>query len=246
MRFGTVLFDCDSTLAALEGVDELAGEHRDAIARLTDRAMRGEIPLESVYGERLALARPTRSAIEALGERYIAALVPDAREVVAALTAEGIAVRIITGGLLPAVRPLARMLGLPDEHLAAVGVRFGPEGDYADYDAGSPLARSGGKRAIVEGWLPSLPRPIMMVGDGVTDLEVKPLVDRFVAFAGIVARPAVIDAADVVIHARSLAPVLALALDGEPPRDPRTRPLLERGRSLLGARPAASPSSAPR
>ena len=35
LRFRTVLFDCDSTLADVEGIDELGREHRAAVA---DRA----------------------------------------------------------------------------------------------------------------------------------------------------------------------------------------------------------------
>ena len=102
-KFRTVLIDCDSTLSAIEGIDELAVHHRADVERLTDDAMRGRIPLEQVYGRRLELVQPTRAALDALGRQYIARLVPDARETVAALQAAGVDVRIISGGLLPAV-----------------------------------------------------------------------------------------------------------------------------------------------
>ena len=82
-RFRTVIFDCDSTLSAIEGIDELAVHCRENVAQLTDAAMRGVIPLEEVYGRRLDLVRPTRAAIVALGLQYVARLVPDARETVA-------------------------------------------------------------------------------------------------------------------------------------------------------------------
>jgi len=64
-RFRTVLFDCDSTLSAIEGIDELAVHCRDDVEQLTDAAMRGRIPLEEVYGRRLRLVQPTRAAVEA-------------------------------------------------------------------------------------------------------------------------------------------------------------------------------------
>ena len=70
--YGTVVFDCDSTLSAIEGVDELGaitGVGREAIAALTERAMLGAIPLEQVYGARQALLEPDRAAIEELGRR---------------------------------------------------------------------------------------------------------------------------------------------------------------------------------
>ena len=52
----------------------------------------------------------------------------------------------------------------------------------------------------------------LLVGDGVSDLAAACEVDLFVAFAGVVARPAVVEAAPVVITAPTLAPILALAL----------------------------------
>jgi phosphoserine phosphatase len=224
-RFATVIFDCDSTLSAVEGIDELAGPHREASSALTNAAMRGELRLEDVYGRRLELIRPSRAQIEALGRLYVERLVPDARETIAALRAEGIAVRIVSGGLLPAVRAVARAVDVPDEHVAAVDVWFDPRGAFAGWDSHSPLASSFGKRAQLERWN-GMPRPVMIVGDGITDLEARPPADIFVAFAGISARDPVLAGADAVIRIRSLAPVLRLALGEDEPRTLEARALL--------------------
>lgn len=232
-RFASVIFDCDSTLSAIEGIEELSHGHREEIARLTESAMRGEVPLEDVYRRRLELVRPTRDQVNALGEHYIRALVPDARETVAALLAENIEVRVMSGGIRQAVIPLALALGLPERAVAAVDVHFDENGDYIGFDQASPLTRSGGKRIVLERWLPELSRPIMVVGDGATDLEARPPADRFVAFSGVVERPAVIDAADDVVRTPSLAPVLVLALGGVTPRDLAAREVFDLGRSLL-------------
>jgi phosphoserine phosphatase len=229
----TVLFDCDSTLSTLEGIEELAAEHRAEVVALTEAAMRGAVPLEQVYARRLALVRPTLGAVEAIGRRYVETLVEDAREVVAALAAEGVSVRIISGGVRQAVLVLGRALGLPDSHVAAVDLRFDAAGRYAGFDAASPLARSGGKAAAIDAWLPAVARPAMLVGDGAADLEAAAAVDLFVAYAGVVPRPAVLAGADAVIASRSLAPVLPLAL-AAPPRDPRYRDLWQKGVELIG------------
>lgn len=232
-RYGSVIFDCDSTLSTIEGIEELAHDHRDEIARLTEAAMRGEIALEDVYARRLDLVRPTRAQIDALGERYVQALVTDARDTIVALASEGIEVRVMSGGIRQAVLALAIALGLSQDAVAAVDVYFDASGDYAGFDQHSPLARSGGKRTVLERWLPELPRPIMLVGDGATDLEARPPADTFVAFAGVVERQAVIEAADDVVRAPSLAPVLVLALGGVAPRDLAARAVFELGRSLM-------------
>jgi hypothetical protein len=73
-----------------------------------------------------------------------------------------------------------------------------------------------------------------MIGDGATDLEAKPAVDAFVAFAGVVYRAPVVAAADYVIRERSLAPVLPLALGGQRPAAPSAQQLFDRGVKILG------------
>jgi phosphoserine phosphatase len=231
VRFASVVFDCDSTLAAIEGIDQLAAGHRNEVAALTDAAMRGEVPLEAVYGRRLELIRPDRAAIERLAALYLDALVPDARGTVAALQAAGVSVYIVSGGLVPPVAAVARALGVPRENVAAVGIRFGDDGEYAGFEAESPLARQDGKRSVIAAWVPPVPRPSLLVGDGATDLAARPAVDAFAAYAGVVARDAVLAEADVVLIHPSLAPVAALALDESPA--PMYDDLLARGRALL-------------
>jgi len=234
-RFGTVIFDCDATLSQIEGIEELGREHRAAIEELTDAAMGGVVPLEEIYGRRLALARPNRARVEEVGRMYFERIVPDAQETIAALHAEGINVRIISAGVRQAVMMLAEKLGVHDDEVAAVQIYFDEAGEYQAFDVHSPVAAAGGKRRVIEEWQPGMNHPVMLVGDGATDLEAKPVVDLFVAFAGVAHRPSVVALADVVIRARSLAPVLPLALGGEAPADPAARKLYDRGVELLGS-----------
>ena len=191
--------------------------------------MSGQLPLEQIYARRLALARPNRQRVEDLGRLYVERLVPDAREVVAALADNEVDVRIVSSGVRPAVLTLSRSLGVPDDRVAAVDLRFDAAGEYDAFDD-SPLVASGGKVAILAGW--QLNRPVMMVGDGMTDLETRPVVDLFVAFAGVAARPRVMAGADVVLTDLSMAPVLSLALDRPPEHEP-ARSIYERGLSML-------------
>ncbi|CAN5639728.1 phosphoserine phosphatase [soil metagenome] len=227
------MFDCDSTLCAIEGIDELAAGQRMEVAALTDAAMRGELPLEAVYARRLELIRPDRSRIEALARQYVETLVPDARDVVRALHAEGIDVRIMSGGLLPAVRATADALGIAHDRVAAVGIRFAADGTYAGFDEAAPLARSGGKRETLLRWRQDIDGAVMMVGDGATDLEARGVADLFVAYTGVIDRPEVVAEADVVIRSASLAPVLPLALAGDEPRAADSAALHRRGLALL-------------
>lgn len=212
IRFRTVFFDCDSTLTRIEGIDWLAGG-RDGLAEITAAAMAGTVPLEDVYRERLEVVRPGRDAVVRLATDYLEHAVEDAERVIRALARAGVDVHVISGGLLSAVARFAAALGLAPDAVHAVDVRFDGDGVYAGFDEGSPLTRSHGKEALVRELVPRLARPIMLVGDGVTDLEAAPALDLFVAYAGVVDRPAVSDAAPVVIRCASLAPVLPLVLD---------------------------------
>lgn len=211
--FRTVVFDCDSTLSAIEGIEELAAGHRAEVERLTTLAMQGALPLEDVYGRRLDLIRPTEKDVKRIGSRYIERLVPGAVETVRGLQEVGIGVYILSGGLAPAVRVVGRHLGVPETRIAAVELWFDDRGRYTGFDLDSPLARSGGKRIWVESRT-DLVRPVLLVGDGATDLEARPAVDRFAAFTGVVRRDTVVAEADYVITGPSLEPVLGLALTG--------------------------------
>ncbi len=215
MRFRTVIFDCDSTLSVIEGIEELARDHRQEIVRLTEQAMAGLVPLEAVYGRRLDLIRPSRAAIEAVGKAYIAQAVPGASETIRNLARAGVTLQILSGGLAPAVRVLGDHLGIPRGRVAAVEVHFTPDGTYAGFDETSLLTRAGGKRRWVEDHIADLPRPILLVGDGATDLEARPAVDCFAAFVGVVNRPEVARQADVVLAGPSLIDVLPLVLEME-------------------------------
>lgn len=189
----TVVLDADSTLAGIEGIDWLA-ERRPAavatrIAELTSAAMAGSLPLDQVYAERLAAVAPGRAELDALGDAYIAAVAPGAVECVSALIGAGIRPLIVSGGLRPALLPLAAHLGIPASDVHGVGLRFAADGGYADYDAA--LLETGG-----------LGRPLVAVGDGSTDLVIRTagVADAFIAYTGFVARDAVVRGADFECH----------------------------------------------
>jgi phosphoserine phosphatase len=230
-----VVFDCDSTLTAVEGIDELAAGHRAQVQALTDAAMRGDVPLEAVYGRRLELIRPARERLDALAGQYVRALVPDAAAVVSALRGAGVDVRIMSGGLRPAVLAVAEAVGIPAEAVAAVDVVFDDDGAYAGFDEASPLARSHGKLELLRQWRSEVSGPVVLVGDGATDAEAAEAADVFVAYAGVVQRPAVVVAADAVVRTASLAPVLVVALGGVRPADPTAAALFDRGLALAAA-----------
>lgn len=200
-RWASVVLDVDSTLSGVEGIDWLAARRGPALAEavraLTDRAMRGEIPLDGVYGERLALIRPTAADVHALALAYEAHVAAGAAETIMALRAAGARVVLVSGGVRQAIAPMARALGFADDALHAVDVRFDADGAYAGFDEASPLATQGGKPLVVRAL--ALPRPVLAVGDGSTDAAMRPAVDAFAAYTGFARREPVVREADLVI-----------------------------------------------
>jgi phosphoserine phosphatase len=204
-RFRTVILDADSTLTRLEGIDWLAArrgpETMALVVGLTDRSMAGEIPLDAVYGERLDLVRPSRADVGALVLAYLPATVPGAMLVLDELRDRGVEVVVVSGGILEAVAPFARALGVCADHVRAVSLAFDASGAYLDFDRASPLVTQNGKREIAGELLrdPRFARPALAVGDGATDAAMRGVVDAFAAFTGVVRREPVVAAADHVI-----------------------------------------------
>lgn len=179
--FQRIVFDCDSTLSSIEGIEELSGVHREEIARLTSAAMSGEVPLQEVYGRRLEIIKPRRNAVATVGRRYMETVSPHAREVMSALKLLGKELRVISGGLRLAVTSFAGWLGIDDAHVHAVKAYFDADERIQGFDRDSPLARSGGKREVLSA-LP--PARTALVGDGMTDAEARDVVACFIAYQG--------------------------------------------------------------
>jgi phosphoserine phosphatase len=206
-----IIFDCDSTLSAIEGIDEL-GRLRgpEVFARveaMTHDAMNGKISVESVFGERLRIIQPRAADVAAVGQHYIDTVEPTALATLSTLRAAGWTPLILSGGFRNAIRPLADHLGIA--RVEAVDLYFDAAGNYAGFDESYPTTRSGGKPELIRALKAELnPARIVMVGDGVSDLETQPEVDLFVGFGRYVAREKV--RAGAARFVRSLSEIPAL------------------------------------
>jgi phosphoserine phosphatase len=150
--YASVILDVDSTLCGIEGIDWLAARRGPDVGRevtlLTDRAMRGEIPLDSVYGERLALVRPGLADLVALTNAYSSAFAYGAKRAVGRLQDEGRRVVLVSGGIREAILPVASLIGIPSRDVHAVSVMLDAKDAYAGFERDSPLATAEGKRTV--------------------------------------------------------------------------------------------------
>jgi D-3-phosphoglycerate dehydrogenase len=205
----TFVFDFDSTLVdfetleiladiALEGSAEAAAV-RAKIARLTDRAMTGDIPFGEALARRLALLPLTRAHIERLAEEAESRLTASVRRNLNFFRERAGSVVIVSGGFREIIAPVARSLGVPADRIVANDLTFTDEGRVIGVDD-SPLLAPLGKATALRAL--GLAGPVVMVGDGWTDAEVKQagLADRFYAFTEVVRRERVVAAADAEVR----------------------------------------------
>jgi phosphoserine phosphatase len=206
-----VIFDCDSTLSAIEGIDELARVRGPRVfaevERMTNDAMEGKIAVEDVFARRLAIIQPRREDVAAVGRQYIERIEPTALATINQLKAAGWTPVILSGGFRQVIEPLAAHLGIA--RVEAVDLRFDAAGNYLGFDGKYPTTRSGGKpERIVELKRELASTRTVMVGDGASDLEAKPVVDLFVGFGRYTERAKVKAGAHAFIHRLADLPAL--------------------------------------
>jgi HAD superfamily phosphoserine phosphatase-like hydrolase len=197
-KYKSVIFDVDSTVAGIEGIDWLAalrGEGMETVcAGLTARAMSGELRLEQVYLQRLEHIRPTAAELMALADAYQQSIQPGARELIQALQVARVHVHLVSGGLRAAIIPMALQLGVPADRVHAVSLLRAADGSYCRLDEDQPLATQQGKPLVVQQL--GLRTPTVMIGDGSTDAAVRGVVDAFIAYTGVVRRENIVAVAD--------------------------------------------------
>lgn len=199
-----IVFDCDSTLSSIEGIDELARVKGAEIFReveaLTHAAMNGEVPLDEVFSRRLEIIRPDLSTCQQVAQLYIDTVEPTAVATLDALRAQGWTPVILSGGFKRLIAPLAEYLNI--QTVEAVPLELDQDGNYIGFDASYPTTYNGGKPEIIRHLKQTYqPERIVMVGDGVSDLETKSEVDSFVGFGRYTPRAKVEAGADHFIYA---------------------------------------------
>lgn len=207
----TIIFDCDSTLVTIEGIDELARAKgvEDQIVPLTEKAMNGEIAPEEVFKKRLEIIKPTKKELRALGTLYIQHLLPGTKEILMHLKNNGIELYIVSGGYDLSLHVLADYLGIPRKNVYGNKLTFKTNGTFDALDESIPLWKTGGKETIIR-TIPRSGRSILL-GDGVTDAEAKNAVDIFIGFGGVKKRELVKNRADIYLETPTLAPLLHIA-----------------------------------
>jgi len=180
-----IIFDCDSTLTTIEGVDELAGlvDKRESVSELTRKAIDGEVPLEGIFFDRLDMIRPTCDHIRQIGKLYCRSLSASARVILEIAEFLGKKVYILSSGYLPCLRILGDYLNVDDKHVFGVDLIFDREENYLYCPRDQILTLTDGKLRKVREL--DLPRDrTVMIGDGANDLPVGEDTILFLGYQG--------------------------------------------------------------
>lgn len=198
-----VCFDVDSTVCCDEAIDELAayvGKSKE-VSEITKSAMQGGYDFRQALTKRLEIIQPSAQMIS----EYLAAHPPKmtdgVRELVHKLHQLGRDVYLVSGGFDVIIQPAADILNIDHKNIYANNIKFSYDGSYAGFDNLRPTSDQDGKSRVVsmlkqtKGY-----KNVVMIGDGMTDLEACPPADAFIGFGGNQVREAVRDGCDWFVY----------------------------------------------
>lgn len=205
---GLFISDMDSTLIAIECIDEIADciNIKDKVSAITEAAMRGELNFESSLTQRVHLLKglPSSALQQVYDERLV--LNPGAEKLIDTLNEKNIVSAVVSGGFTFFTERLKQRLGLT--HSLANVLE-----EHDDHLTGHVVGGIVGSAAKAE-YLLSLcdqhglePSQAIAIGDGANDLEMLKTAGIGIAYH---AKPAVQAQADIVFNHSGLDAVLDL------------------------------------
>lgn len=203
------IFDFDSTLVTLEGLEEFAKIVLDdctnskkiinELEEITKLGMTGEIPYQESISRRFELFKPCMKDIDQLIKLLLRSITPSIIDNLDFFRNNTDSIIVISGGFREWILPVTRELGLKDNNVFANEFILNKDGDINDFDRDNVLTRSKGKVEIIKDQ--NLSGQIYVIGDGFTDYQIKQagVADKFFAFTENVIRESVTKNADQVV-----------------------------------------------
>eukprot|EP00798_Chlamydomonas_sp_ICE-L_P022253 gene22253-29323_t len=177
-----VCFDVDCTLVKNDGLDLLAEFMgvRDQVEAVMAKRLEGTISLDDSLDERLKILDCTPEDIK----NFLKANPPETRinegvvQLIQSLRARGVQVYALSAGFREILNPVAKYLGIPSSNVIANRMNWqwddetGEPTKLMGFDMSEPTSSGSGKPEAIAKLRQTFPyNTIVMVGDGVTDLE---------------------------------------------------------------------------
>src|SRR3954467_3972670 len=202
-----IVMDVDSTLIQGEVIELLAAHagHREEIARVTDRAMRGELDFEESLRERVALlAGIPAAALDTVYDELV--LAPGARTLVRILRRLGYRFALVSGGFTQITDRLSEDLGI---HYARANQLEIVDGRLTGRIVG-PVVDRAGKAEALRYFAEQVGVPLesgVAIGDGANDLDMLEIAGLGIAYN---AKALVQEAADTTVNVPYLDAIMYL------------------------------------
>lgn len=163
--------------------------------------MNGETKFEDALRDRLALIQPSKQQVQLCKESHPLVLSPHVLDLFQYLRHRQVDIFLVSGGFRSLIEPLLRALSVPLDHVYANVLYFNEEdGSYAGFDPRQPTSRTGGKAEALHKIIRNHGyKRLVMIGDGVTDMEAKPPAFMFIGYGGVAVREKVQQSADCFI-----------------------------------------------
>jgi phosphoserine phosphatase len=202
-----IVMDVDSTLIQGEVIELLAAhsEHRDEVADVTERAMRGELDFEASLRQRVALlAGIPASALDQVYDALV--LAPGARTLVRILRRLGYRFALVSGGFSQITDRLAEDLGI---HYSRANDLEIVDGVITGRIVGDVVDRAGKAEALryFAGEVGVSVDAVVAIGDGANDLDMLEAAGLGIAYN---AKPLVQEAADTTVNVPYLDAIMYL------------------------------------
>jgi phosphoserine phosphatase len=185
-----VLFDLDSTLVSVEGIDLIA-EWKGVgaeVAAITEKTMNGEADFEEAFTGKINTVSPSLSDLKRLGEVYKQSYTPGAQKLIYQFIEDGHEVGIVTGGFHEAALIVAEDLEIEADMVFANKLQFDSKGNYIKLMPTELTTNTGKLEVCKRINKDSSEKSIVFIGDSFSDLEVLPAVDLFIGFGGVAVR----------------------------------------------------------
>jgi phosphoserine phosphatase len=202
-----IVMDVDSTLIQGEVIELLAAhsEHRDEVADVTERAMRGELDFEASLRQRVALlAGIPASALDQVYDALV--LAPGARTLVRILRRLGYRFALVSGGFSQITDRLAEDLGI---HYSRANDLEIVDGVITGRIVGDVVDRAGKAEALryFAGEVGVSVDAVVAIGDGANDLDMLEAAGLGIAYN---AKPLVQEEADTTVNVPYLDAIMYL------------------------------------
>ncbi len=200
------IFDFDSTLTKVEGLDILAEitltnnpkkeETIEEIIKITNLGIDGEISFTQSLERRIKLLNAKRSDIELLIKelrKHVSSSIERNREFFESFSEN---IYVISAGFKEFIDPIVAAYNIPSDRVFANTFEFNEEGEIIGFDRDNVLSSHNGKIQCLKNL--QLKGEIQVIGDGYSDYVTKEagVADKFFAYTENVARQKTIENAD--------------------------------------------------